>query len=130
MNWTTVFILLSHELRLLLRDRRTVILGIALPLVLMPISLYASQYNFQRREESLKKSTFRYVITGSQGKEVRAAINKTLAARAARSESEEARYEEVQISAADERLKKGDIEFYLEALSPAEVAALPVEAGK
>lgn len=130
MNWNMIFILLKHELLLLLRDRRTVILSIMLPLVLMPISLYASQYSIERQRQAVQKATFRYAIIGSQGKDVRAALNKTLAARAATAQGDQPRYEEVQISAPEERLKNGDIQAYIEALSAAEAAALPVEPGK
>ena len=36
MNWQIVRIILHHELRMLLRYRRTVILAVVLPLVTMP----------------------------------------------------------------------------------------------
>src|SRR5437773_8113794 len=76
MNWKTVRILFIHELRQLLRDRRTVIVSIALPLVLMPLMLYASKKNIERRERALETITYKYAVTGSQAGQVRAMIAK------------------------------------------------------
>ncbi len=49
MNWHTVGVLLAHELRMLLRDRRTVVLAIALPLVTIPLILFASKTMSERQ---------------------------------------------------------------------------------
>src|SRR5687767_6784923 len=74
MNWKTVRILFIHEMRQLLRDRRTVIVSIALPLVLMPLMLFISKKNIERRERNLGTITYKYAVTGSEAEQVRAVI--------------------------------------------------------
>jgi sodium transport system permease protein len=135
MNWKTVRILFIHELRQLLRDRRTVIVSIALPLVLMPLMLFAQKKNIERRERALETITYKYAVTGSQADQVRTMIAKVKARlknfQPEKPQKEESfnpsnfKFEEVKVNSPSESLKKKEIDFQIEALTGEEADALP-----
>src|SRR5215471_10101970 len=74
MNWNVLRLLYVHELKMLLRARRTVIMAIVIPAVMMPLMLYAQKYSHDRRERTLHSATYRYVITGPLAERIRQAI--------------------------------------------------------
>src|SRR6185503_1805516 len=77
MNWSVLRLLYIHEMRMLLRARRTVIMAIVLPAVLMPLMLYAQKYSSTRRERTLAGTTYRYAITGPYAERMRMLIRQT-----------------------------------------------------
>ena len=135
MNWQTVRVLFGNELRMLLRDRRTIVIAVALPLLLWPIMFYAIKRTNTDREKNLAAIVYKYAVTGSAADQVRLQIARG-AELASRSGSPEAtgqdslaafRYQEVDVADPAARLKAADIHFYLEGLSGAEADALPAE---
>ena len=44
MNWPAVMLLIKHEFRMLLRDRRTVVLAFLLPLIMAPVILFGIKF--------------------------------------------------------------------------------------
>ena len=50
MNWELIRLLFLHEARMLVRARRTVVMAIVLPAIIMPLMLYAQKYSADRRE--------------------------------------------------------------------------------
>jgi sodium transport system permease protein len=66
-----VLTLVGTELKLLLRDRRTVLVSIVLPLLVMPLLLFAGQVMEERRHRRLEATRFTYLVTGSQVAEAR-----------------------------------------------------------
>ena len=62
------------ELRMMLRDRRTIVMSIVLPLVVMPIMLFASHAMNQRRERRLAETVYEFALTGPAAAEARAII--------------------------------------------------------
>src|SRR5262245_65440268 len=77
MNWNVLRLLYVHELRMLLRARRTVVLAVVLPAIIMPLMLYAQKYSVNRRERLLTGTTYRYKVTGPLAKRVRELLNTT-----------------------------------------------------
>jgi sodium transport system permease protein len=128
MNWRTIRVILNHELLMLLRDRRTVLLAIILPVLIMPIMLFGSRYMFERREKSLEATTYQYAVTGSEAELVRSMISKaeqlpkeTVPEDGA---SEQGSLVEVQVEDPRASLEADKIHFYLQGLSGAEADAL------
>jgi hypothetical protein len=74
MNWSVIRLLYVHELTMLLRARRTVIMAVILPAVMMPLMLYAQKYSNDRRERTLQAATYPYTITGPLAAQIRKAI--------------------------------------------------------
>jgi sodium transport system permease protein len=114
--------LFRNEIRMLLRDRRTVITSIVLPLLVMPLMLFASSIMNRREQQKLEQTVFSYAVVGSQAATVRALIDET------KTRGETAggqRPGKLQLKEADkddpaEALARGDLHFYIEALSAAE----------
>jgi sodium transport system permease protein len=138
MNWQTIRILLVHELRMLLRDRRTIILAVALPLVLLPLIVYATKSVAEGRKRKLEETIYRYAVTGTEANEVRALIGKaqkSLQTGAGNIQDEKDslsgfKLEEIPVKDPAASLEKQEIHFYLKALSGKEADALPKPAAK
>src|SRR5712691_4706146 len=133
MNWGLVRLLYLHELRMLLRARRTVVMAIVLPAVIMPLMLYAQKYSFERREQLLSGTTYRYAITGELANRVRTLINQTRRGiNQERGEEAEQlkqfRFFETTTPDARASLDKDQIQFYIETLTGSQADQLPVDA--
>ena len=127
MNWRTVRTLVMHELRMLMRDRRTVILSIVLPLVVMPLMIFGTTLVQERREEKLDETVYQYTVTGTEAKKLRSLITRGL--KHAKLQADESdlstfKYEELPVASPDSSLKARDLHFYLEALSGAEADSI------
>ena len=77
MNWNVLGILYQHELKMLVRTKRTVAMSIILPAIIMPIMLFAARYNQERRERSLHETAYRYAVTGPLRGRLQSLITKT-----------------------------------------------------
>ncbi len=71
--------LLRTELRMLLRDRRTVVLSIVLPLAVMPIMLFAGRWSVERREKAIAKVEVAYAVVGAEGEQARGLVEAAVA---------------------------------------------------
>ena len=130
MNWDTVLTLLRHELRMLARDRRTILLSVALPLLTMPLILYSVNFINRRRERTLNDTVYRYVVTGTEAARARALIEEGRRRLADEPPPAGAprrifKHQEVQAPDPAAALRARDIHFYVEALSGAEADAQP-----
>lgn len=114
MNWATVKTLWSNELRMLLRDRRTVLLSIVLPLAVMPLMLFGMKFMGEQRGKRLDDTVYQYTIAGGQADSVRAVIARGLS-RAATLDSSLRflKLEEVQTANPDSSLGAKAIHFYV-----------------
>src|SRR5437879_2203541 len=121
MNWSILRLLFLHELKMLVRARRTVVMAILLPAVIMPLMLYAQKYSADRRERLLTGTTYRYAITGESEDRVRSLIDRTRQTlRAQEDEFDGLRqFKFVELRVADPRasLDKDDIDFYIETIT-------------
>jgi hypothetical protein len=115
----TVATLFRNELRMVLRDRRTIVTSIILPLIVMPILLFGSVWTGKKREQTLQQTVYRYAVTGSQTNSVRALAAKTqerLIADAG-TNANQFKFEETTVTNAPAALNNGDIHFFLEGLA-------------
>jgi ABC-type Na+ efflux pump permease subunit len=118
MNWRVLRLLFLHELKMLLRARRTVIMAIVLPAVIMPLMLYAQKYSFERRERLLSGAVYRYSITGQLEDRVRTLINQTLKERNQEQDADaeqfkEFRFVETRDPDPQAALDRDDIQLYI-----------------
>lgn len=123
MNWQIVKTLLLHELRMLIRDRRSVILSLVLPLVIMPTILFGTRFMNDRREQKLDDTVYRYAIIGTGADALRGLIVRAqdLVERTKAGGERDAlsgfRREEFPAADPDTLLKSQELHFYLEALT-------------
>jgi len=122
MNWQIVRLLYTKEMRMLLRDRRMVVLSVIIPVVFMPLMLYASKFSRDLTARARLETTYRYAITGSWAAEARSILQKALSA-----DSPEARAlksQEVHTPDPAAALRSNDLHIYIEALSGPEADEL------
>ncbi len=126
MNRATIGLLFRHEMRMLLRDRRTVVLSILLPLVVLPLILFGLKFMSEWRTDRLDTMTYRYAVTGAYADSVRTLIERgvLLAAKEVEEDRLPASFIEVEAARPDSSLAAGDLDFYVETLTGAEADSL------
>ena len=130
MNWSVLRLLYVHELRMLVRARRTVVMAIVLPAVIMPMMLYAQKYSADRRERMLTGATYQYAITGELADRMRSLIDQTRQTVAQNHDENldrlrQFKFVEVRTDHPRESLDKNEVQFYIEALSAEEADKNP-----
>ena len=80
MNWRIVGVIFRNEIRMLLRDRRTIAVGVLLPLLIYPLMIYANRVTTRQREKNLTETVYKYAVSGSQAAQARALIARGQAA--------------------------------------------------
>ncbi|MBM3264836.1 MAG: CPBP family intramembrane metalloprotease [candidate division Zixibacteria bacterium] len=114
MNGAVIRFLCLNELRMMLRDRRTIFLAVVLPLFLMPLTLFGFKIVNEQREKKLSDTVYRYAVSGAQADTLRAQLRTYGTAAAIRDSSlREVRFEEVLVASPDSSLRAGDIHFHL-----------------
>ncbi|MDR1728327.1 MAG: ABC transporter permease subunit [Acidobacteriota bacterium] len=129
MNWRIIRYLTGHELRMLVRDRRSMMLSVVLPLVLIPLMFYVMKFINEGQRQRVVDTVFRYAVTGSEAGSVRALIAEARKVRPAGggSGTGEVKLEEVDLGDPAASLQRQEIHFYIEALSGAQADALERE---
>ena len=130
MNWNVLRLLYVHELRMLLRARRTVVLAVVLPAIIMPLMLYAQKYSANRRERLLTGTTYRYTVTGPLVDRVRVLLNQTRTNLSQHDNPEheklrQFKFVETNVANPTESLKRNEIQFYIETMSSDDADKLP-----
>jgi sodium transport system permease protein len=132
LNAATIATLFRTEIRMVLRDRRTIITSIVLPLLVMPLMLLGSSWTIKKREQKLEQTVYRYAVTGSQAAFVRALVTAT---REHRTLTEPAKkkagfsFEEVPCADANASLTKGAVHMVLQGLTADEARPKNKDAG-
>jgi len=134
MNWQTVRVIFGNELRMLLRDRRAIIVAVVLPLLIWPVMFYAMKRTSEDREKNLAATLYKYAVTGSQAGQVRELIARGTAAAAGQKRERgiddnlaDFKLQEVRVADPAAALRAAEIHFYLEGLSGPEADALAKE---
>lgn len=130
MSWSVLRLLYLHEVKMLVRARRTVVMAIVVPALIMPLLLYAQKYSSDRRQRFLTNSTYRYAVTGTLGDRVRGLISQS---RRTVEQSDDHNFDtlrnfkfvETNVANVSESLDRNEIQFYIEALSADEADRLP-----
>ena len=122
MRWSIVRLIWRLEVRTLLRSRRTIVLSIVLPMLVMPVMLLASRYSVQSQERREETTRYEYAITGDWADQARSLIDAALAALPNDDDPPEtlADFLSVEVSSTDPEAEAldGDIHFYIRALGP------------
>ncbi|MGE3190814.1 MAG: ABC transporter permease subunit [Vicinamibacterales bacterium] len=110
-----VLTLFRTEIRTLLRDRRTVVMSLVLPLLVMPVMLFSSRAMDERRERELAGREYAWAATGPRAAEAAGALAAAAGAGAAGEAGDTARFRRVEAADPAAALDAGDIDFYVEA---------------
>ena len=77
MTW----VILRNEIRMLLRDTRTVLIAVVAPLVLFPLFIFLTNYVEDRETERLETAIYEVAVTGSEATWARAVVESAMALR-------------------------------------------------
>jgi sodium transport system permease protein len=120
--------LVGHEIRMLLRDRRTLLLSVVVPLLLMPLMMFGSQIMEKQRQQRLQTAEYSFIVSGPAADAVRPIVDRTLARlRQDRARDGSALRVAQSVSAdAVGALKRGEVDFVVEASMPADIPVITV----
>jgi hypothetical protein len=76
MNWTALRLLYVHEMRMVLRSPRTIVIALVLPAILMPLMITGSRYIQESQSVHLEATTFKYAVVGSWANQAGAQQNR------------------------------------------------------
>lgn len=110
MDWGSIAAIFRNEVRMLLRDRRTIITSVLLPLLLLPILLLSVSVTEKKREQRLHSATYRYAVTGPNT----SAFETWLARAAALTNQSQHTFERVSVPDPAAAFARGDLEFLAE----------------
>ena len=130
MNWSVLRLLYIHEIKMLVRARRTVVMALVIPAVIMPVMIYAQKFANERRERTLTATTYLYAVTGPLADRVRSLIENTRQAVAENRDEEfdnlrQFKFDEIRLANPRESLDNNTIQFYVQAISGEEADKLP-----
>jgi sodium transport system permease protein len=110
--WT----LFRTEVRLVMRDRRTVVLSVVVPSLAFPVMIFASRWSARERERRLSAVTYAYALGGPRADVLRPWLAADEATR--KDEDGDVRFREVAEPDPVGALRAGRLEVYAEALAP------------
>ena len=116
--WT----LFRCEIRMLLRDTRTVIIAVVAPLVLFPFMILIMDRVEKREQRRLEEATYTYAVTGSRAEWAEGLVEAALALDPAPGNTARApvRFERRAPAGADSLLAAGELSLVVEGLTEAE----------
>ncbi len=118
---SAVSALYRNELRHLLRDRRTIVMSVVLPLLVMPMMLFGSRWVEQRRQARLARAVFDVAVEGSEAAAVRAVLAQARGVVEAR--GEQFRFREVVVDDGAQALADKRAALVLRGITAAEARA-------
>ena len=117
----TIATLYRNELRMAVRDKRTVFFSLVLPLALMPVIMFSSIWVQKRRTAELAAMTHTYTVIGPEAVTARAWIAQALARSGETGPGPQSRppaarrnrFEATDVFGPEEVLQRGDLSFYV-----------------
>ncbi|HSG49993.1 MAG TPA: ABC transporter permease subunit [Longimicrobiales bacterium] len=121
--------ILRYELKMLLRDTRTLLIAVVAPLVVFPVWIVASRSVERSEERRLDEAEYRYAVVGSEAAWGRVQISEALALDALDPDTTRrpATFVEAESPDPDSALQAGELHLVVRALSPEEFLALVEE---
>lgn len=131
MNWRTLWLLFLHEMRMLLRSRRTLITAVVLPIVAMPAMIAGARYTQRQQANRVGTTTFQYALMGPWAAEAKTLIDRYSKAE----EFKNFRIHEVASPDPEQDLQTGVLNFYVRTMNVEEAdksakPARPVSNGR
>ena len=111
--------LFGLEIRLLLRDKRTIVLAVVVPLIIFPGMILLMRTIEKSQQEKLESSTYQYAVRGSQAELARTLIGEALSMPPADGDTGQARprFVENRTGDADSLLEAGELHLVIEGMS-------------
>lgn len=118
--------LFAAELKIALRDTRTILLSIVLPIIVTPVLILSSNWVNQKRAEKVEKAVFKYAMTGAASESVRSHLQRALED----GREAAAAFSELKVEDAGTALIDKQIDFYVECTMGKRKDEQPSDAGR
>src|SRR5262249_8134928 len=132
MNWQTLRLLYIHEIRTLVRARRTVVMALVIPTLVMPLMLYTSKFATARRQRALTDTMYLYAISGEMTDRIRELIaaSKSTLDKAKNTDDDtepprDFKIQEAVVADPADSLERNEIQFYVQTYSGNQADAAP-----
>jgi sodium transport system permease protein len=111
--------LFGLEIKLLLRDKRTIFIAVLLPLLIYPAFILIMRAVSRAGQERLGAATYEFAITGSEAELARSLVQEALALSVAKDDSAEAPANLIEqvVDAPDSLLRAGGLQLVVEGMS-------------
>jgi sodium transport system permease protein len=126
LNLPTIGTIWRAEMRMVLRDRRTMVAAVLLPLLVMPLMLFAMSWVHEQRATHLETTIYRFAITGSEAELARNLVASALERQRTdpgQTSLAAAQFEEITTELPDTGLESGELHLVLNAMSAEEFRA-------
>jgi sodium transport system permease protein len=107
--------LFLYEIKMLLRDTRTMLIAVVAPLVLFPALIFVMRFVEEREEERLEETTYAYAVTGEEAEWARSLVGRALALDTLEADTTRApaRFEEQEAQHPDSLLDAGKLDMVI-----------------
>ncbi len=119
LNLSILATLFRTELRMVLRDRRIIVAAILLPLLILPLMFFGSNWSMKQRERKVQSMAGSYAVTGSRAAEVRELLSRAHERALAKGQTN-GLFEEITVTNAVAALNAGEIQVIVEGLNAQE----------
>jgi len=121
--------LFLYEIKMLLRDTRTILITVVAPLVVFPIYILVLNLVEEREEEALQEATYTYAVIGSRASWAEELVDAAVRLEASRDDSTRApvRFERKLVVDPEAALEAGDLHLVVEGLSVEEWDSIRAE---
>jgi sodium transport system permease protein len=118
--------LFEYEIRMLLRDRRTIGIAVVAPLLLFPAMIFIMRWVERREAQRLEEATYTYAVDGTLADEARGWVREAIELAEAQRDTAETVYhfEEQTPANADSLLEEGELQVVVRSFTPEEFRAL------
>ena len=114
--------LFRHEIRMLLRDTRTILIAVVAPLVIFPLYIVLMNFVEDREKQALEEETYSYAIVGSEAEWIEEVVSSAIHLETTDPDTTSApvRFELKTPENPEEALQAGDLHMVVQGLSALE----------
>lgn len=121
--------LFRYEIKMLLRDTRTILIAVVAPLVIFPVYILILNFVDSREQRALEEEVYAYALTGSRAEWVGEVVESAIRLEASDPDTSRApvRFELQAVEDPEEALQRGDLHMVVQGLSAWEWDSLQAE---
>jgi sodium transport system permease protein len=114
--------LFRYEIKMLLRDKRTILIAVVAPLVILPAYILLMNLVESREQRALEEKVYHYAVTGTLGEWAGEVVDAALALEATATDTTRlpATFELLLPDAPEEALGRGELHLVVQGLTPGE----------
>lgn len=114
--------LFRYEIKMLLRDKRTILIAVVAPLVILPAYILLMGFVEAREQRALEEQVYRYAVTGTLAEWAEEVVGAALVLEAEATDRTRppATFQRLKPEVPEEALRRGELHLLVEGLTPGE----------